>query len=423
MSIEKIIKSITINKSITIKNPELFNGISTSDVCLDESYVYVTSSNTVVLLRKEELEFVSSISLPSSSIWRCVAHKGKLYLVGTKTVVRISQDLKQLEEKPLFPQKSRVDRFFIPYCVTTYDDRLLAVGMFFNEYKGSYTATVAKIDTDSLELEDLQSGATYSSIIKCTPIYSVAVDPNTDYVWAVGASSNQNMLCIDILDFKNRENVLSKTLHDFGIGIDVAFDPQGNAYVITHDKNLLKLGKMFLGLELLKLGYKQERELAELAINKSPLNMMPLSIVYANGFVALLAVETAQHPKVIIYDEDLKEVDKLDLIPQVPLLGGKLLFDGKKIFAALTGSLSTIIYSIHSISTGLLIDIIVDNTIERINAYQYRDKQLSDMIYMCCGKKEFTEIYVFDGVELKKVDVNEKVENVLKSSVKFIYVV
>jgi len=108
--------------------------------------------------------------------------------------------------------------------------------MFFNEYKGSYTATIAKIDTNSLELEDLQSGATYSSIIKCTLIYSVAVDPNTGYVWAVGASSNQNELCIDVLDFKNRENVLSKTLHGFGIGIDVAFDPQGNAYVITHDK-------------------------------------------------------------------------------------------------------------------------------------------------------------------------------------------
>jgi len=412
MSIADVIKSTT---STTIKNPKPFKGIGVGDACLDENYIYISFSNTVKSVHKENLEVISQASLPTPSIWRCAANNEKLYLVGTKTVVTLSQNLKQLDKKPLYLQIRAYGELFVPYHVTVYNDYLLVAGALFSRNYGEYTAVIGKISTKSLWLEKL-----YVSKV-CTSFHSTAVHPGTNSVWAVGALSKWGLvkLCIEVLDIPTLERKETPDTY-VGMGVDATLDSQGNVYVVTHNK-LVKLVEYVT--DPFEEPSRSERK--RIRFDKDlPQDVTPLSIAYANGFIVLLADDKSTHsPRVIVYDEGFEEVGNLSLPPlkRTVLLGWKLLYDGEKVFAVITEDRGTTIYSVSIADRNHFITIVADNDIIRVNGYLYRDKRLSDVIREVV-KKEFTEVYVFDGVKLRRVDGGEKVEDILKENVKTIYV-
>jgi len=319
-------------------------------------------------------------------------------------------------EKPLQLQTHSVkdNELLIPYHATIYDDYLFVAGTLLSRDKGKYTAFIGKINIHRLELEKLYVSKT------CKSFYSILVHLNTNHIWAIGASRRWNKLCIEVLDVQTLES--EKTLSKyFGAGIDLTLDSQGNVYVATYNK-LVKFVKYIK--DPLK---ERPQNISETTwFDKDlPPDVTPLSVAYANGFIVLLASETAHRLRIVIYDEKLEEVDSLSLsLPQrgrVFLLGGRLLYDGKKVFVVITEDSGIAIYSIPIADLNNLITIVAHNTIMKVDGYLHRDKQLSEVIRMAIGK-EFTEIYVFDGVELRKADAGEKVENILKNNAKTIYV-
>jgi hypothetical protein len=405
------------------------------DVCADNRHLYVIVSNRVEKRVKGRFELVERAQLPDFYPQRCVASSDRLYITHSRGVLEFTSGLRLIRDaprsKPLFP-----------FSASVYSNQLYVVGTRLTSNRTSGSGVI-----EVWSLPNLSLISTYNSR-HCSTIYKISLNPVTNHLWLMGADGVR--FCAEVYD-KNMflVSTVREPIADLGEAVDVDFDEGGYAYVLA-DKYLFKFtmnGSM--------------QTWGSVAIGSTYIT--PLGLAYANGYVYVLVSQGYSKPLLLVFDRNLRRVDKVDLSSGVAkVFGGRVLHDNKNLYIALaiesSSSREWVVHTaplltprqvvvVHQAPQAKrvqlelqhprsqpkpqqvqvealpqhVVTVVCKSNLVEVDVSRFIGFSIGEMLSRCCGSSPLAKVYGYDGLALRELSPQEKVDALVKSSVIVLY--